>query len=117
MMTQRISADPEQFLKTMAQEELGLSERHFPNPWTGAFSAAISTAIGGVIPVLPFLFIGGMNAVIASAAISLLAHFLVGAAKSLITARNWVASGFEMTFIGLLSGGVTYGIGHLFKHL
>lgn len=114
MMTERIAAQPDQFLKTMAQEELGLSERHFPNPWTGAASAAISTAVGGIIPVLPFFFLHGVPAVIAAAIIGMSAHFAVGAAKSLITARSWWASGLEMTLIGFLSGGVTYGIGTLF---
>jgi VIT1/CCC1 family predicted Fe2+/Mn2+ transporter len=98
----------------MTQEELGLSERHFPNPWIGAASAAVSTGVGGIIPVIPFFFMRGVPAVIASAAIGMSAHFAVGAAKSLITARSWWASGFEMTLIGLLSGGVTYGIGAIF---
>ena len=114
LMADRIAVNPDQFLKTMAQEELGLSERHFPNPLTGAFSAAISTGIGGIFPVLPFFFTKGMPALLASALIGLLAHFAVGAAKSLVTARSWWASGLEMTAIGFLTGGVTYAIGVLF---
>ena len=114
MMTERIAAQPDQFLKTMAQEELGLSERHFPNPLTGALSAALSSAVGGIIPVLPFFLLHGVPAVIAAAIIGMGAHFVVGAAKSLITARSWWASGLEMTLIGFISGGVTYGLGTLF---
>lgn len=114
MMADRIAANPDLFLKTMAQEELGLSERHSPNPWTSALSAAVSTAIGGILPVLPFFFLSGLPAVIASAIVGMAAHFAVGAAKSLITARSWWASGLEMTLIGLITGGVTYGLGVLF---
>lgn len=114
LMADRVAANPEQFLKTMAQEELGLSEQHFPNPLLGAVSAAISTGIGGLLPVIPFFFTTGMPALIASAFIGLLAHFAVGAAKSLITARSWWSSGLEMTLIGFLTGGVTYAIGILF---
>ena len=59
---------------------------------------------------------GGYPAVIASAIISLAAHFAVGAAKSLITVRSWWASGFEMTAVGAIEGVVTYligvGLGH-----
>jgi vacuolar iron transporter family protein len=40
-----------------------------------------------------------------------LAHFAVGAAKSLITIRPWWSSGFEMTFVGAMEGAVTYLIG------
>jgi VIT1/CCC1 family predicted Fe2+/Mn2+ transporter/rubrerythrin len=114
MMAERIAAQPDLFLKTMAQEELGLSTRHFPNPWVGAASAALSTAVGGIIPVLPFFFIHGLPAIVASAAIGMTAHFAVGAAKSLITARSWWASGLEMTLVGFITGGVTYGLGELF---
>jgi VIT1/CCC1 family predicted Fe2+/Mn2+ transporter/rubrerythrin len=113
-MAERLSQDPEQFLKTMAQEELGLSERHFPNLWIGAFSAALSTAVGGILPILPFFFIRGIPAVIAAALVGMAAHFAVGAAKSIITARSWWASGLEMTVIGFITGGVTFGIGKLF---
>jgi len=114
MMAARVAAQPELFLKTMAHEELGLSERHFPNPLIGATSAALSTAIGGILPVLPFFFLRGMPAVFAAALVGMAAHFAVGAAKSMITARSWWASGLEMTLIGFLTGGVTFGIGKLF---
>jgi VIT1/CCC1 family predicted Fe2+/Mn2+ transporter len=49
--------------------------------------------------------------VIVAAVVSLIAHFAVGAAKSLITIRSWWASGFEMTWIEGLEGVVTYIIG------
>ncbi|MDE2126984.1 MAG: VIT1/CCC1 transporter family protein [Armatimonadetes bacterium] len=112
-MAERIAQQPDQFLKTMAQEELGLSERHFPNPWISAVSALVSTAIGGTIPVLPFMFTHGMPALVAAAIVGMAAHFVVGAAKSVVTARSWVWSGLEMTLIGFISGGITYGIGAL----
>ncbi len=114
-MAERISHDPDLFLKTMAQEELGLSERHFPNPFIGAVSAALSTAVGGIVPIIPFFFVHGTIAVIAAAIVGMAAHFAVGAAKSIITARSWWASGFEMTVIGFITGGVTFGIGKLFR--
>ncbi len=114
-VAERISSQPELFLKTMAQEELGLTERSFPNPLIGAFSAALSTAVGGIVPIIPFFFLRGIPAVIASAAVGMIAHFVVGAAKSLITARSWWASGLEMTVIGIITGGVTFGLGKLFQ--
>lgn len=113
-MARTIAAQPELFLRTMASEELGLSERHFPNPWVALASATLSTALGAAIPVVPFFFASGMPAVIASAVISTLAHFAVGAAKSLVTARSWVASGMEMTVVGVLEAAITYGLGLLF---
>src|SRR5206468_9697524 len=91
--------------------ERGLSEHRFPNQWTAAFSAGTSTAIGAFVPIIPFFFSGGITAVILSFNIILVAHFLVGALKSLITIRSWWASGLEMTCIGIIVAVVTYGLG------
>ncbi len=113
-MAERLAEQPEQFVQAMAQSELGLSEHRFPNQWTAAFSAGISTAIGAFVPIIPFFFSGGFEAVIASFGISLIAHFAVGALKSLITIRSWWASGLEMTWIGIIVAVVTYGLGLAF---
>jgi len=58
----------------------------------------------------------GVPAVIAAGIVSLVAHFAVGAAKSLITVRSWWSSGMEMTVVGAVEGAVTYGIGMLLGH-
>ncbi|HEY3281893.1 MAG TPA: VIT1/CCC1 transporter family protein [Armatimonadota bacterium] len=111
MMAHRMSENPEQFLKVMAQEELGLSTHTLPSPWVSTLSATLSTALGALVPVVPFFFTSGMPAVAASFIISTLAHFAVGAAKSLVTARSWLASGTEMTMVGVLEAAATYGLG------
>ena len=116
-MAKRLAEQPEQFVQAMAQSELGLSEHRFPNQWTSAVSAAISTAIGAFVPIVPFFFMGGLNAVIVSFGISLVAHFAVGALKSLITIRSWWASGLEMTWIGVIVAVVTYSLGLAFGAL
>jgi predicted membrane protein (TIGR00267 family) len=116
-MAQRISQDPEQMLRAMAQQELGLSEEHFRSPVVSALSAALSTAVGAFIPIVPFFFMSGVAAVIVAAIVSLAAHFVVGAAKSLITTRPWWASGMEMTMVGAIEAAVTYGLGRAFGAL
>ena len=113
-MAERLAEQPEQFVQAMAQSELGLSEHRFPNPWKSATSAAISTAVGAFIPIIPFFFLNGIDAVIASFGISIIAHFAVGAIKSLITIRSWWASGLEMTIVGVIEAAVTYSLGLAF---
>ncbi len=113
-MAERIQKEPKQFLRTLVHEELGLSEETFPNPLRSTVSAALSTAVGGFIPIIPFFFTVGMPAVIASFIISTLAHFAVGASKALVTARPWWATGLEMTAVGILEAVVTYGLGLAF---
>jgi VIT1/CCC1 family predicted Fe2+/Mn2+ transporter/rubrerythrin len=113
-MAEQISKEPKQFLRALTQEELGLSEETFPNPWRSTLSASVSTAIGGFIPIIPFFFTVGMPAVIASFVISTLAHFVVGASKALVTTRSWWASGLEMTMVGIIEAAITYGLGLAF---
>jgi VIT1/CCC1 family predicted Fe2+/Mn2+ transporter/rubrerythrin len=108
-----IARDPEQMLRALAGERLGASEEALSNPLVSASSGALSTAVGAIIPIIPFFFLQGVPAVIAAAIVSLAAHFAVGAAKSLITVRSWWSSGFEMTVVGAVEGAVTYGIGIL----
>ena len=112
-MVNHIASDPEQLLRALSTERLGHTEEALSNPLVSASSGALSTAVGAIIPVIPFFFMSGLNAVIAAAIVSLAAHFLVGAAKSLITVRSWWSSGFEMTIVGAVEGAVTYGIGIL----
>jgi VIT1/CCC1 family predicted Fe2+/Mn2+ transporter/rubrerythrin len=113
-MAAQLQKKPKQFLRALVHEELGLSEESFPNPWRSTISASVSTAIGGFVPIIPFFFAVGMPAVIASFVISTLAHFVVGAAKSLVTTRSWWASGFEMTMVGVIEAAITYGLGLAF---
>jgi VIT1/CCC1 family predicted Fe2+/Mn2+ transporter/rubrerythrin len=112
-MVNHIASDPEQLLRALSAERLGSSEEALSNPLVSASSGALSTAVGAIIPVIPFFFLQGIPAVIAAAIVSLAAHFAVGAAKSLITVRSWWSSGLEMTMVGAVEGAVTYGIGIL----
>ncbi|MCL6517185.1 MAG: VIT1/CCC1 transporter family protein [Alicyclobacillus sp.] len=108
-----IARDPDAMLKTMVLEEFGIHEANQGNPWKSALFGAASTFVGAVIPLIPFFFMSGLPAMLLAAIVSILAHFAVGAAKSLVTVRSWWASGLEMTFVGVLVGAVSYGLGEL----
>ena len=110
-------AQPESALKTLASEELGLSEQGYPNPWMAALSASLSTAAGAFIPIIPFFFISGYPAIIASFVISTIAHFMIGAAKTVVTGLSPWRSGAEMTIVGLGEALITYGLGLMFGPL
>jgi vacuolar iron transporter family protein len=107
----QIAADEDQFLKTMVQEEFGFHEASLGSPWRSAIFGSLSTLVGGFIPLIPFLFMHGFPALIAAGIISILAHFAVGAAKSLITTRGWFTSGLEMTAVGIIVGVASYLLG------
>jgi VIT1/CCC1 family predicted Fe2+/Mn2+ transporter/rubrerythrin len=112
-MVDQLAQQPDQLLKTLAHEELGLSEKSFPNVWKSATSATLSTALGAIVPVLPFFFWSGMTGLMVSFIVSTAAHFAVGASKVLVTGRSWMKSGIEMTMVGLGEALITYAIGLL----
>ena len=116
-VVEHLASDSESLLKALTAERLSTSEEGLRVPWISATSGALSTALGATIPVIPFFFMTGTAAVITAAIVSLIAHFAVGAAKSLITVRSWWASGFEMTAVGAVEGTVTYAIGLWLGHL
>jgi len=106
-----LAKDKNHLVHALARERLNTTEEGLSKPMVSAVSGALSTAIGALIPIIPFFFMAGIPAVIVAAIVSLVAHFAVGAAKSLVTMRSWWSSGFEMTAIGAVEGVVTYVIG------
>lgn len=69
-------------------------------------------AIAGAVPLLayfPRAF--AVDRFVASSALSLLALFVVGAARALVTVRRWWTSGLEMLVVGAAAGGFAYLVG------
>jgi VIT1/CCC1 family predicted Fe2+/Mn2+ transporter len=110
----KLAWHPDAMLNTLVAEEFGGMEGG-KNPWTAGLAGLASTGIGAIIPVLPFFFVGGTVGLVIAFVISLVAHFAVGAAKSLFTLRSWWSSGLEMTVAGIVVGGGTYVLGLGFK--
>jgi VIT1/CCC1 family predicted Fe2+/Mn2+ transporter len=109
-LAEQLAETPDAMLKVLAAEEFGQSEVT-GDPTQQAIAAGISTGLGAMVPVIPFMITTGTPAIVAAAIVSLLAHFLVGAAKSLVTLRTWWAAGLEMTLAGMIVGGATYVVG------
>ena len=81
------------------------------DPQAGGARGRHLDGLGAIVPVIPFIFTTGTRRDHAAAIISLIAHFLVGAAKSLVTLRSWWSGGLEMTLAGVIVGGATYLVG------
>ena len=113
-LVEKLAHNPDAMLKMLISEEFGAAEEA-GNPNQAAIAGFLSTGVGAMIPVIPFFFVGGITGIAVAFALSLVAHFAVGAAKSLFTLRSWWSSGFEMTVAGVIVGGGTYGLGFLFR--
>ncbi len=106
----QVMADPEKMLAEQVQEELGISESA-TSPWREAWITGLATAIGALIPVMPFFFLSGFTAVLVSFAAAMLSHWFVGAARSVFTGRSVFRSGMDMFVVGLGVAIVGYFVG------
>jgi VIT1/CCC1 family predicted Fe2+/Mn2+ transporter/rubrerythrin len=104
--------DPTQALNAMVREELNIHPAEL-EPLKDGIVTGSATAVGAFIPIAPFLLLDHGLAVWASLAISMLAHFAIGAARSLFTGRGVWASGRDMFIVGFGVAAVGYLIGEL----
>ena len=106
----QVMADPQRMLKEQVQEELKIGDLGM-SPLKEGWLTGLATAFGAAIPVFPFLIWHGTTAIIVSFALSMLSHFLVGAARSVFTGRGAFRSGFDMFVVGIGVAVVGYYVG------
>src|SRR3989304_4977132 len=80
-------------------------------PPAAAGSSFAMFAAGAFVPLLPFLVTSGPAAVVASAVLSGIALFGVGAAMSVLTGRSLLLSGLRMLGVGAAAAALTYPVG------
>ncbi len=113
-MALKIMQNKDSALDTLAREELGIDPEELGgSAWEAAFTSFVLFAIGAVIPVLPYTFLGGTTALIFSILSSVVGLFLLGAAITLFTGRSIWFSGARMVIFGMLAAAITFGIGRL----
>jgi len=98
------------------REELNIHPAELA-PLKDGLITGTATAVGAFIPIAPFLFMSHGPAVWVSLAVSMLAHFGIGAARSLFTGRGIWASGRDMFIVGFGVAAVGYVIGELITKL
>jgi VIT1/CCC1 family predicted Fe2+/Mn2+ transporter len=113
-MAEEIMKDKTHAHEVLVKEELGINAEELKG---SAFEAAIYSfilfSVGAVIPVLPFMFTSGTQAIVISVSASAAGLFLIGAAITLFTGKNVWYSGFRQVLFGLAAAAITFGIGKL----
>jgi VIT1/CCC1 family predicted Fe2+/Mn2+ transporter len=110
-VAQAINRDPEVALRFHMREELGVDPSALPSPLVAAVASLVSCALGGLIPLLPFLL--GSTSLALALGIVAVALFLGGEAVGRITGRRPFAAGLRQLALGVLAVGVAYGIGRV----
>ena len=108
-----LASNPNVFLRTKVQKELGLS------PDAGGAAVGDATVVGAtylaaaVVPLWPYFFFSLNVALGISLACTLFALFAVGVAKGQVTRLSLRRSGLQVMVVGSISAGVGFAIGHL----
>jgi VIT1/CCC1 family predicted Fe2+/Mn2+ transporter len=116
-MADRLMADRQRALQVMAERELGISPDATVEPRKDAAVMAAAYVVGGIIPVLPYLMLGGTAAIVASVSVSLVALAAVGIVKARTAHRSVVPSVLEVTGIGAAAGVLGYFLGEVLPGL
>lgn len=110
-MTRLIGKNKSFFADFMLRYELGLNPHRNGDLW-GAFLTFTAFAAAGLLPLLPFIFIGGTNSFSVSSLATGISLFGVGASRKMVTEKNWFVSGAEMLLIGGVAAAAAYAIGY-----
>ena len=115
-MAKSMMLDPARALETQVREELNIHPAELA-PMKDGLVTGSATAVGAIIPILPFLLMDHGPAVWVSLAISMAAHFAIGAARSLFTGRGLWVSGRDMFLVGFGVAAVGYVLGEWLPRL
>jgi len=113
-MVEHVTADPVFWVDTMMTEELGLAIAPAVTPIRSGLVVAAAYALGAAFPVIPYaLPLEVTTAFRLSVACTLVALFVAGSLKTLMTGRPWLRSGLETVLVGALAAAATFAAGRL----
>jgi VIT1/CCC1 family predicted Fe2+/Mn2+ transporter len=110
-MASEVMSNPELALETHAREEMGISVENLGSPVQAALASFFTFALGAFIPLLPWLYSRGNNALLASMVLGAVAALTVGAVLAAFTERPMLRSALRQLIVAAVAAGVTYGVG------
>jgi VIT1/CCC1 family predicted Fe2+/Mn2+ transporter len=111
--TKRLFADPENAVRLLIFEEVGLDERSIGSPISAGVSSFLAFTLGAAIPLVPYLLSGGGLAFGLSLGLSLAALAILGFLISRMTRRHPVYSSARQVLLGGIAAAVTFAVGSL----
>ncbi|KAI7995549.1 Vacuolar iron transporter 1 [Camellia lanceoleosa] len=106
-----LKKNPQAWLDFMMKFELGLEK---PDPRRAVHSAltiAIAYIVGGIVPLIPYMFIPiARKAVIASVILTLIALLIFGYAKGYFTGNKPIKSALQTALIGAVASAAAFGM-------
>ncbi len=110
------ASNPSYWADFMMRYELQIPDPMGENPYFTAIATFISFQIFGIIPLIPFIFIGTSDNVFMYAIFSTaIALFILGILRWQVTRQSIVRAVGEVLIMGSLSASVAYFVGSLFN--
>jgi len=110
-VARQIHADVDNAVAVHAREEFGVDPDDLASPVTAATSSFLAFAVGALVPLLPYLF--GVDSLLPTLVLTLLALFGCGAVVTQVTNRSWWYGGLRQMLLGGVAAALTYLFGSL----
>ena len=112
-LSKEMHRDPDLALETHAREELGINPNDLGSPVKAAGSSFASFLVGGVLPLLPWFFVAGTAAVVASLVLGAVGAIAVGVAVARLSNRPWAKPAARQLGVAAVAVLVGYALGSL----
>ncbi|XP_010277787.1 PREDICTED: vacuolar iron transporter 1-like [Nelumbo nucifera] len=102
---------PQAWLDFMMKFELGLEKPEPRRAWESALTIAIAYALGGLVPLIPYMFIRvAQKAVVMSVVVTIIALIIFGYGKGYFTGNKPFRSALETAVIGAIASAAAFGM-------
>jgi vacuolar iron transporter family protein len=109
----RVFADPEHAATLLIFEEVGLDARSIGSPAAAAGSSFMAFVVGALVPLIPYLLLGGATAFATSLGVSLGGLAILGYGISRLTRRPPLYVSVRQVLLGGSAAAVTYLVGSI----
>ncbi len=111
---QEISHNDAALTDVYARQVMGFNPAELGSPWTAALSSLVLFTLGALAPLVPWVFTGGVIAMVWSVGLTALGGLVVGGYISASSGKSVVSGALRQLGIIVLASVVTYGVGYLF---
>ncbi len=110
-IAEHVAADKELWLRTLVEKELGLSYEVTSNPVKDAITMGSAYMVAALIPVFPYFFSSGWEALTSSIVATLVGLFILGVGKGRMVQKVPILQGLEIMLIGAAAAGTGFVLG------
>ncbi len=112
-VAEHIAADKDLWLRTLVEKELGLSPEITSNPIKDALTMGSAYMAAAIIPIFPYFFALGWQALTSSIIATLVGLFLLGLGKGRVVQKSPILQGLQILVIGAVAAGIGFVLGEI----